>query len=86
MDSSLVISWMIIICLVFAGVILFSKRLKDRLRFAIQAVCGVLGSVIFNFLLTPFGLSIGVNYLNAFVVGILGLPGFVSLYLLNWLM
>jgi hypothetical protein len=52
----------------------------------LQAACGVLGSFAFNLILSPLGLSIGVNYLNAFIVGLLGLPGFVSLYILSFIM
>lgn len=40
-------------------------------------------------LLTPFhallGLHLGVNLYNALVIGVLGMPGFGLLLLLNWL-
>ena len=81
MEYSFVIKWMIVICGVFIGLIVFSKPIKYILRFLIQAVCGLLGAVVFNFILAPLSLSIGLNYLNFFIVGLLGAPGFVSLYL-----
>ena len=85
MDYSSVIKIMIAICAVFIGLIVFSKPIKYILKFLIQAVCGLLGAVVFNFLLSPFSLSLGLNYLNFFIIGLLGLPGFVSLYLAAWI-
>ena len=84
MEYSIVIKWMIGICMVFIGLVVFSKPLKYILRFLIQAVCGMLGAVVFNFILSPFGLTIGLNYLNLFIVGLLGVPGFISLYVISW--
>jgi len=83
MGYSLVIKWMIAICAIFMGLIIFSKPLKYILRFLIQAFCGTLMAIVFNFFLSPFGMAIGINYLNFFIMGLLGIPGFVSLYVIS---
>ena len=67
MEYSLVIKWMLVICAVFIGLIVFSKPIKYILRFLLQAVCGVLASIVLNFMLAPFSIAIGVNYLNFFI-------------------
>jgi uncharacterized membrane protein YeaQ/YmgE (transglycosylase-associated protein family) len=45
-----------------------------------NAALGVIGILLFNFVLAGFGLSVGVNAITALTVGILGAPGFVLLY------
>lgn len=37
-------------------------------------------------LLSPLNLSVGVNWVNALVLGLLGIPGFGLLQLLQWLL
>ena len=38
-----------------------------------------------NMLLAPMGLAIGVNLLTVFIIGVLGIPGFLLLYLTQWM-
>jgi len=85
MDYTSVITWMIIICLVFVGLIMFAKPVKYILRFLIQAVLGMALTFVVNFMLSPFSVAIGLNYLTFFITGLLGLPGFVMLYLMTWM-
>ena len=85
MDYSNIITWMIVICLVFVGLIIFAKPVKYILKFFIQAVCGTVLAVGFNFLLTPLSIAVGINYLTFAVTGLLGIPGFVMLYFISWM-
>jgi len=85
MDYNSIITWMIVICLIFVGLIIFAKPVKYILRFFIQAVCGMILSVGFNFLLAPLSIAVGINYLTFVVTGLLGLPGFVMLYFVSWM-
>lgn len=80
MDYNSVITWMIVICLIFIGLIMFAKPVKYIIKFLMQAVCGMLLAVVFNFLLAPFSVAIGLNYLTFFISGLLGIPGFAMLY------
>jgi len=85
MDYNSIITWMIIICLIFIGLIVFAKPVKYILRFLIQAVGGMLLVIVFNFILAPFSIAIGLNYLTLFIIGLLGLPGFAMLYIVSWM-
>ena len=85
MEYSLVIKWMIAICAVFIGLMVFSRPIKYILRFLVQATCGMLMVFVLNILLSPLNLSLGLNYLNFFLAGLLGAPGVVSLYVMAWL-
>ena len=85
MDYSTIITWMIIVCLIFVGLIIFAKPVKYILRFLAQGTGGMFLAVFFNFLLAPFNVVVGVNYLTFIVAGLLGAPGFAMLYLVSWM-
>lgn len=77
-----------LILLIIAGVIIltimvFPKPVKLLLRTIIQGVGGVLGLLIFNFLLSPLGWYVGINWATILIIAILGIPGMVFLYFFN---
>lgn len=80
MDSTQTIFWMAVACLVFIGLLIFAKPLKVLVRIMVQGVLGCIGIFLMNFLMGSFGVSVGINILTAFIIGVLGLPGFVLLY------
>ena len=86
MGSFGAIGIMIAVLLTLVGFVIFAKPLKSLLKFFIRAVIGLFAVFIVNLILSPFGLFIGLNYLTAFIIGILGLPGFISLYILQVLL
>jgi len=54
----------------------------DRLNIAL----GFISLIIINILGSFIGISIGINWLNALVVGIFGVPGAALLLILQWLL
>lgn len=81
MNTDSVVFWMIGLCLVIICLFVLSKPLKALLRIARNALIGAFAFVGMNFLLSPLSISVGVNALTVLIVGILGVPGFLSLYL-----
>ncbi len=63
--------------------VLFRKPLRHVLVMTLQSALGGVGLYLGNFLLIPMGMGIGVNVVTASVCGVLGLPGFVLLILVN---
>ena len=62
----------------------FSTPLRLVLKVAANTALGFLALIALD-LFSPFlGLHIGVNLVNALIVGILGLPGLALLVLLQW--
>ena len=86
MSSLNTIGIMIAILFTFIGFIIFSKPIKSLLKFFLRSGLGLGGIVLVNFILSPLEIFIGLNYLTAFIIGILGLPGFISLYILKILL
>ncbi len=63
---------------------LFSAPLRLALKIGLNTALGFLALAVLDWLGPLLGLHIGVNLINALIVGILGLPGLALLVLLQW--
>jgi len=85
-----VIEWivlgLVILFLLVAAVRLFSAPLKLALRVLINSVLGFAAMWLLNLTSDVTGLSLGLNLFNALTVGVLGVPGFLLLLLLQWVL
>ena len=77
------ISVVIIVFLVVAGIRLLTAPLHLLMKLAVNAALGLLALWLVNML--P-GVSLGLNLVNALIVGIFGLPGLILLILLHWIL
>jgi len=75
-----------------AGIILliivvrvFSTPIKLLLKLCFSTLLGLAGLIAVDLFGAYIGITLGVNLINAAVVGILGLPGLTLLLLLRWL-
>jgi inhibitor of the pro-sigma K processing machinery len=75
----------LIALLALLALIVFRKPTKFILRLLLSTVLGFIALFVINFLGSLIGISIAVNWINAAVVGILGLPGIALLLLIEWL-
>ena len=75
---------LVLLFLAVAVVRLFSAPLKLALRLAVNAVLGFGAMWLLNLTTAVTGLSLGLNLFNGLVVGILGIPGFLLLLLVKW--
>ena len=64
---------------------LFRTPLRWAMKLALNAAVGFVALFVLNFLGGFVGLSLGVNWLNAIVTGVLGVPGVVLLLLIKYL-
>ncbi len=80
LDPLLLIS---IVCLIVIFLFMFFKPIKFLFKILINSALGILGLIGFNYMLAPMGISVGINFLTIGICGILGIPGFVCLYLLK---
>jgi inhibitor of the pro-sigma K processing machinery len=58
---------------------------KKALNLLLRCALGFAALLLFNIAGGGFGLSVGLNVLNAGVVGLLGVPGFALLLILQML-
>ena len=83
MDMNIIITFTIciILILMFGKSIVFP--MKKILKLLLNSVLGALLIWIINVIGTSFGFHIGINYITALVVGVLGVPGAVILVILK---
>jgi inhibitor of the pro-sigma K processing machinery len=72
--------------LIVLGILILTRPLRFVFKLALHIFCGFAALVILNAVGAGVGVVIGVNWLNAAVAGILGLPGAALLLILKWLM
>ncbi len=82
-DTNIIISAVIciIFLLIFGKILLFP--MKKIFKFILNTFLGALTIFIINTIGTSFGFHIGLNFINAIIVGILGVPGAVLLIILK---
>ena len=64
----------------------FSAPVRVALRLLLNTLLGFLALWTVNLTAAWTGIALGLNLLNALVIGILGLPGFVLLLLVQWVL
>ena len=71
--------------LLVTALLLLARPIKWIVKIALSSALGCIGLAVFNLIGGLFGLYIGVNLATALTVGILGLPGFALLLILQYL-
>lgn len=64
----------------------FSAPLRLAAKAALNMLLGFAALLLLNATTPVTGMSLGVNFFNALVVGILGVPGLVLLLLVQWVL
>lgn len=77
----LTLLFLVVVCLR-----LFAAPLKLALKVVFNSALGFGAVWLLNLTTSVTGLSLGLNWFNALVIGILGLPGFGLLLLVKWVL
>ena len=77
----LTLLFLVVVCLR-----LFAAPLKLALKIVFNSALGFGALWLLNLTTTVTGLSLGLNIFNAAVIGILGVPGFGLLLLVQWVL
>ena len=72
--------------LIIALLRVFSAPFRLALKLLANTLLGFLALWAVNLTAAVTGISLGLNIWNALVIGILGLPGFVLLLLIQWVL
>lgn len=72
-----VINWMITALVCFLGISIFARPLA---KLFVKSLVGISSIFVLDFFLSPIGICVGLNIFNAFICGILGIPGIAMLY------
>ena len=77
----LTLLFLVVVCLR-----LFATPLKLAMKVAFNSALGFGAVWLLNLTTSVTGLSLGLNWFNALLIGILGLPGFGLLLLVQWVL
>jgi inhibitor of the pro-sigma K processing machinery len=69
----------------FVYYLIRTRQFKWLLKVIKNGALGVVGLLAGNYLMAFVGLAVGINVLTVLVVGLLGLPGLVLLYVVKWI-
>lgn len=64
---------------------LFSLPIRWIFKLLINTAAGFVFLFLFNYIGAYIGLSLGINILNALLIGIFGIPGLILLLLAKWI-
>lgn len=78
--------WGALILLLLAALALFHRPLGALLRLAVRSSIGLAALALFSQVSHFIGVSLGVNLVNALILGLLGMPGFGLLLMLQWVL
>lgn len=78
--------WAVLGAALILALVLLRRPLRFLLRLVGRMAAGLVGLFAFSQVGGLIGVTLGVNLANAFVVAVLGVPGFGLLLLLNWVL
>ena len=76
--------WLTGLLLIPTALFILRRPLGRLWRLGMRSAGGLAALVLFSRIGHLLGISLGVNWLNALVLGLLGLPGFGLLLMLQW--
>lgn len=77
--------WLVAIVVLIFILLMFRRPLGALMRLLVRTALGVGALALFVPVGKLLGIQLGVNLVNALVLGALGVPGFGLLMMLNWL-
>jgi inhibitor of the pro-sigma K processing machinery len=86
MLSDRVIMIMLAVLVIMVLTALFGRAVKAVARLVCRSAVGAAAIFAVDFLLSPMGLFVGINAATVLITGILGVPGFVMLYAVMWIL
>lgn len=80
------VPWLAVALLALSILALLHRPLGRLLRLAARSAVGLAVLALFSQVGQFIGISLGVNLVNALILGVLGVPGFGLLLMLQWVL
>lgn len=80
------LAWCLAGLLLCAALLVLRRPVARLLRLTLRSSVGLAALALFSQLGQLIGVHLGVNLVNALVLGLLGLPGFGLLLMLQWVL
>lgn len=79
-------AWLVGLPLTAIALVILYRPLRWLWRLALRSAAGLAALAVFHPVGSLLGVILGVNWVNALVLGILGVPGFGLLLMLQWML
>ncbi len=83
MDTNTIITYLACICFLFIFGRLLVLPIKTILKLVINSIFGGILIYVINWIGSIFGFHIGLNFITAILVGVLGVPGAILLVIIK---
>lgn len=83
---SSVTPWLLGLPLIAIALVLLCRPVRWLWRFGLRSAAGLALLALFRPIGSLLGVILGVNWVNALVLGLLGAPGFGLLLMLQWIL
>lgn len=80
------VPWLAVALLALSVLALLHRPLGRLIRLAARSAVGLAALALFSTVGQFIGVSLGVNLVNALILGVLGVPGFGLLLMLQWVL
>ena len=80
------LGWPVALLPVLFGLFLLRRPIGRLVRLSVRSLGGLAALVLLSPAANLLGVTLGINWLNALVLGLLGVPGFGLLLMLQWLL
>ncbi|MCL2171203.1 MAG: pro-sigmaK processing inhibitor BofA family protein [Defluviitaleaceae bacterium] len=77
--------WIIIGLAAVLGILAFNSKIRSGLKWLVRAAVGIIAVILINTVLAPAGMAVGINFITLPVIALLGIPGIVMLYGLQFI-
>lgn len=84
--AALYAPWLVGVTLVGAALLILRRPLGRLWRLGVRSVGGLAALALLNPLGQLVGITLGINWVNALVLGMLGTPGLGLLLMLQWVL
>ena len=84
--ATLYAPWLVGVTLVGAALLILRRPLGRLWRLGVRSVGGLAALALLNPLGQLMGITLGINWVNALVLGMLGTPGLGLLLMLQWVL
>lgn len=86
MDSNNIVNSILWLCIIITGIMLFINPIKKIVKFILNGVFGIFIIYLFNILLPFIELNIGINIFTFIISALLGIPGVIAIFVIQFIL
>lgn len=86
MDSNNIVNSILWLCIIITGIMLFINPIKKIIKFILNGLLGIFIIYLFNILLPFAQLNVGINIFTFTISALLGVPGVIAIFVIQFIL